>query len=399
MNQLSFKTGLKEETMGTALHALMVEDNENDLRMMVRALTQGGYEVTYLQVEDDPGLRRALLEEVWDVIFIDFNLPRFSALDALKVMRAMNVDIPRIVVSGTMGEDSAVEVMRAGAHDFITKGNLSRLIPVLQRELADSLERRAHGRSQEALRQSEEQFKRIFDQGHLGMAMVAFNGRLLKVNKAFGRLLGYSEAEMMSKSFQDFTHPDDRDDNQQMVTELFEGRIPAFNLEKKYIRKDGQAIWADLYVSIVLDSKDAPLFAVALVQDVTERHRINEALRDSEERFRGLSEAALEGIAFHREGRILDANLGFIRMLGYSLEELGRIGLEGLLAPQSREKWEKRLLAPEGPPFWVQVKRKNGSVLPVEVNTRTVTFRNLPTVAVVIQNHTASKEAEKSAVG
>ncbi len=385
--------------MGTALHALMVEDNENDLRMMVRALTQGGYEVTYLQVEDDPALRRALLEEVWDVAFIDFNLPRFSALDALKVLKAMNVDIPRIVVSGTMGEDSAVEVMRSGAHDFITKGNLSRLIPVLQRELADSLERRAHGRSQEALRQSEEQFKRIFDQGHLGMAMVAFNGRLLKVNKAFGRLLGYSEAEMMSKSFQDLTHPEDRDDNQQMVTELFEGRIPAFNLEKRYIRKDGQAIWADLYVSIVMDSKDSPLFAVALVQDVTERHRINETLRDSEERFRGLSEAALEGIAFHREGRILDANLGFIRMLGYSLEELRQIGLESLLAPQSREKWEKRLLATEGPPFWVQVKRKNGSILPVEVNTRALSFRNSPAVAVVFQNHTATKEAEKSAVG
>ena len=135
------------------LRALIVEDNPDDVQFLVRALGQGGFDAVYRQVEDTEGMYRALEEEAWDVVFLDYHLPKFSAKGALGILRTLRLDLPCIVISGAVGEEAAVEVMRAGAHDFITKGNLSRLIPVLQRELSDAQERRALTRATDSLRQ------------------------------------------------------------------------------------------------------------------------------------------------------------------------------------------------------------------------------------------------------
>ena len=138
---------------GTPLRALVVEDNPDDVQLLVRALDQGGFNVVSRQVEDTEGMYRALEEEAWDVVFLDYHLPNFSAAGALGILKTLRLDLPCIVISGAVGEEAAVEVMRAGAHDFITKGNLSRLIPVLHRELSDAQERRALTRAKDSLRQ------------------------------------------------------------------------------------------------------------------------------------------------------------------------------------------------------------------------------------------------------
>ena len=120
------------------LHALIVEDCEDDTLLLVRELILGGYEPIYHRVETPEDLQTELLAKPWDIIFSDYSMPHFSAFDALAILHRSSLDIPFIIVSGTIGEDRAVNAMKAGAHDYILKGNLKRLIPATERELREA---------------------------------------------------------------------------------------------------------------------------------------------------------------------------------------------------------------------------------------------------------------------
>jgi len=124
------------------LRVLMVEDSEDDVLLLIRALKKGGYEPEYERVETTEAMRAALLEKTWDVILYDYTLPRFSGLEAVFLLRETELDIPIIIVSGAIGEETAVEAMKAGAHDYVMKGNLSRLVPAIEREIKDAVIRR-----------------------------------------------------------------------------------------------------------------------------------------------------------------------------------------------------------------------------------------------------------------
>ena len=123
--------------MGKPLRALMVEDVEQDALLAVRELTRGGFDVAFERVETPEAMSVALAAQLWDVIITDYSMPRFSALLALALMKERNLDLPFIIVSGTVGEDLAVEALRAGAHDFMVKGKFARLVPAVERELRD----------------------------------------------------------------------------------------------------------------------------------------------------------------------------------------------------------------------------------------------------------------------
>jgi signal transduction histidine kinase len=125
-------------TVARKLKALIVEDNEADAELLVMELKRGGYAVTQTRVQTAEDMRTALESERWDVVFSDFVMPTFSAPEALEVLKATRLDIPFLIVSGTIGEETAVEAMRAGAHDFMSKNNLQRLLPALERELREA---------------------------------------------------------------------------------------------------------------------------------------------------------------------------------------------------------------------------------------------------------------------
>jgi signal transduction histidine kinase len=121
---------------------LIVEDSEPDALLIIRELRRGGYEPTVERVQTAEAMRMALADRVWDVVLADYSMPGFGATAALMVVKEIGLDIPFIIVSGTIGEDTAVEAMRAGAHDFLVKGNLARLLPALEREIRDAEVRR-----------------------------------------------------------------------------------------------------------------------------------------------------------------------------------------------------------------------------------------------------------------
>ena len=128
--------------MTTLLHVLIVEDSVDDTDAMLRELTRGGYEVEHERVETRPAMQAALSQRTWDLVLCDYTLPKFSAREALKTLQQSGLDLPFIIISGTIGEESAVEMLKAGAHDFIVKGRMARLLPAIERELRDAHTRR-----------------------------------------------------------------------------------------------------------------------------------------------------------------------------------------------------------------------------------------------------------------
>jgi len=166
------------------LRLLIVEDCAPDAELVLHSLRRGGYDTHWRRVETPEALRAALREETWDVVVCDYTLPGFNALGALEILHQEDCDLPFIVVSGTIGEDVAVETMRAGAHDYIMKGNLARLVPAIRRELEDAKVRYERHRAEHALRESEGQLSTIFDHAPVVMMLVDRDLTLHRINRA-----------------------------------------------------------------------------------------------------------------------------------------------------------------------------------------------------------------------
>lgn len=145
--------------MNKALKVLIVEDSEDDAFLLLAHLRRGGYEPQFRRVDTASDLIAALSEQKWDIVFSDHNMPRFSSTAALEIVRACDVDIPFLIVSGSIGEETAVASMKAGAQDYLMKGNLARLVGAVNRELKDAEDRRARRAAERALLAREEEFR------------------------------------------------------------------------------------------------------------------------------------------------------------------------------------------------------------------------------------------------
>lgn len=133
------------------LAALIIEDSEFDALFLLALLRQGGYEVRSRRVQDAASLSAALTSEHWDIVFSDHRMPNFDSTEALRIVKATRSDIPFIIVSGSIGEDVAVAAMKAGAQDYLMKGNLTRLVAAVERELQDAKDRQARREAERAL--------------------------------------------------------------------------------------------------------------------------------------------------------------------------------------------------------------------------------------------------------
>jgi signal transduction histidine kinase len=141
--------------MKSPLRALVVEDSENDAELLIAELKRHGYDIAYTRVQTEADMRKALDESTWDIVLSDYSMPLFSGPAALETLRSTGRDLPFIIISGTIGEETAVAALKAGAHDFLTKGHLARLVPALERELREAAERRERHRLEDQLRQSQ----------------------------------------------------------------------------------------------------------------------------------------------------------------------------------------------------------------------------------------------------
>jgi putative nucleotidyltransferase with HDIG domain/PAS domain S-box-containing protein len=165
------------------LRVLIIEDSQDDLELLLIELRRGGYKPTYRCVTNRAEMERALDDEQWDVILSDYSLPAFSGPAALAVWKQRAQDLPFIVVSGMIGEEAAVEMMKAGASDYLMKGRLARLVPAIQRELREALTRRERRLAETSLRQSEQKFASFMDVIPVQVFIIDHEYRMMYANR------------------------------------------------------------------------------------------------------------------------------------------------------------------------------------------------------------------------
>ena len=192
-----------QPNIATPLRVLLVDDDEDDALLLTRYFERAGYRTFVHRVETADDMRRALNQPdaEWDVVLADFNLPSFSAPAALQLLKRSGRDVPFIVMSGAVSEDTAVEAMRAGAHDYIAKQNLARLGPAIERELREARARRLKSDAEQALLISEERFRRLIRGMPVGLMVADPTGLIQYANSSVEQLLGYGEQELRTGKF------------------------------------------------------------------------------------------------------------------------------------------------------------------------------------------------------
>ncbi len=306
--------------MSKPLRALIVEDSPDDAALLLRELRRGGYEVVSETVETPLDMSAALEDRGWDVVFSDYSMPRFSAPHALELLKGKGLDIPFIIVSGTVGEDIAVDSMRAGAQDYMIKGKLARLVPALERELREARVRRERHQAEEALRESEERFRQIAETiDEVFWISDPALKRILYVSPAFERVWGREIASLDANPalFLESIHPDDRE---RVRAERERGSAgEPFEHEYQIVRPDGAVSWIWDRGFPVHDSRGKVTRYVGVAVDITHRKH-TEAENARLANIVNSSEDAIFSI--NRDEVIVTWNAGAERIYGYTAEEI-----------------------------------------------------------------------------
>jgi len=308
--------------MGKPLRVLIVEDSEDDALLLVFELRRGNYSPISRRVETYEAMQKALEEETWDLVISDYVLPTFSGLEALRLVRRTGLDLPFIIVSGKIGEDTAVNAMKEGANDYLIKGNTSRLIPAIEREMQEAEVRRKRREAEAALVRSERRYKRLVAAVTDYIYTVTINdGSVVRTSHGPGCLsvTGYSHEEYMNNPFlwYQMIFEEDRAAVTSLTNDIRAGKdIPS--LEHRIRHKDGSIRWV-INTIVPRYSEQGELIAYdGLITDITERKRAEESLR--------LQSAALEAAAnaivlTDSDGIVISVNQAFTKMTGYGFRE------------------------------------------------------------------------------
>lgn len=272
--------------MPRPLRVLMIEDSDFDAELLLALLNRGGYVVTHTRVETASALHDALKED-WDIVIADYNLPQFDALAALEIVKGSGKDLPFVIVSGGIGESTAVAAMKAGAHDYLMKGNLARLVPVVERELREAENRRSKRRTEEALRESELRYRLLWETATDSVLLLTPEAIIEFANPASEHIFGYAPEELIGKDvsiLQPFFESLDPDINWKRFIRLaYRGKAPGA-IEATGRHKDGREICVEIVFS-ALELEGRRLF-VCFIRDITERKRTEHELLANQEQFR-----------------------------------------------------------------------------------------------------------------
>jgi len=261
--------------MAEPIKILLVEDVERDAELVLHELKLSGLICQGRRVQTESDFRRELKGFGPHLIISDFSLPRFSGREALKIAREPDTDIPFIFVSGTIGEDAAIEAMKAGANDYVMKINLKRLGPAVQRELREAEGRREKKLAEAALQESEVKYHDLIGQASDGIFVTDREGNFVLVNPSYCEMLGYSEAEVLGLNVADTYPEEERAGLKKRLAGLPD--VKSRLIERMMRRKDGTSFPVEVSIRFLANGTHQ-----GIARDITERKEAQQALAASE---------------------------------------------------------------------------------------------------------------------
>jgi len=299
------------------LRVLLVEDSATDAKLVIEELRRIGRPVEFERVEDATSMRAALAGKTWDVVLADWSMPKFSCIEALAVLKVLKLDLPFIVVSGTIGEETVALVMQAGAHDYVLKARLARLPIAVAREVANRQEREATRLREAEHHKLEHRYRRIIEAIHEGVFVCDIERRIVFANARLEALLGYNRGELLGKEQTVLTLDADRPLARGGVERRRHG--VAESGECRLCRKDGTELWVLQSSSPLLDDEGRHAGMFAMVTDLTARRRAEKDLRRTEEQLRQSQKmdavGRLAGGIAHDFNNVLSVILSYAEMM------------------------------------------------------------------------------------
>ena len=328
--------------MAEPLRVLLVEDSADDALLLEREIRRGGFDLSLTRVENEAQFLSAI-SQAWDVVVSDYVLPRFTALGVLRHLRHLRLDIPTIVISGTVTESELIEAMKAGAHDYVQKQNLSRLVVAIRRELGEAAGRRRRREAEDALREAQERFRFVVENTGDVVYRLRFPDMVYDyVSPGIERLTGYGPREINGIGLNGIVVSVTDTTGMPLTPETLEWarhieQSGEFYADYQVRTKDGKLKWLADHSFPWRDGQGRLLGAVGTLMDVTDRKEAEKALRRSEEYYRSLIENASDPIVVLDDaGTVLYESPALEKMLGWRPEERrGRSGLE-LLPEEDR---------------------------------------------------------------
>jgi two-component system sensor histidine kinase UhpB len=263
--------------MNKKLFVLIIEDSQADAELNVKLLRRGGYDISYQRVETAKEMTKALELETWDLILSDYSIPRFTIQAALEIYRAHAVDIPFIIISGAIGEKKTVQLMKAGVHDYLLKGNMARFIPVVERELRAAFNRRELIKVSTALEILREKFRIYVENAPDAVFLTDRIGRFTYVNDATYQITGYTREELLKMPVQAIITEESLNKIKEEFNKLLETDSLKADFEVQH--KDGSKRWMAVD-AIRLSETQFLVFS----KDITERkNAIHDVMEAREE--------------------------------------------------------------------------------------------------------------------
>ena len=262
---------MNQEINPAALRALIVEDSLDDSMLLVDHLERAGFRVDWQRVETESAFIGAL-DQAWDIVFSDYSMPRFSGGRALEILRHQDPDLPFVFISGTIGEDSAVAALKAGAQDYVMKGKLARLVPTVRRELDETRLRRERHETEQNLRK----LSLVVEQAADSVFITDRQGCIQYVNPAFERFTGYAAAEALGRTpamLKSGRH------DAAFYRRMWDTILAARTFQETLVnrRKDGSLFYEEKIIAPLTDGEGRITHFVSTGRDITERVRDEEA--------------------------------------------------------------------------------------------------------------------------
>jgi two-component system cell cycle sensor histidine kinase/response regulator CckA len=306
---------------------LLLEDNPADATLLQHVLAKSGIDLTVQVVNNEVDFQQQALKVPYDIVLADYNLPQYNAFQALQYLQENNIDVPFIIVSGSIGEELAVDIMRQGATDYLLKDRLGRLGAAIKKAFAEKLQKTERRKIEEAYRKSEKRYRSMFHNDHTVMLFIdPENGAIIDANPAAEVFYGWTREQLMDTSILEIDKSTDLA-SMQNLRKSASGHKP--NYQASHLAADGQL--RNVEIKSCPISVGDRLLLFVIISDVS-AHKSMESLINNV--FQSMGEALT---VIDRDYNVIVANRAYCEQSGYSLEEL--IGMRCYCTPEPEPKF------------------------------------------------------------